>query len=480
MKRREFLTSLGWGALGFTLCPPGVGYGDVSRTRPNFILLLSDDQSWDGLSVQMDPAIGASRDSQIQTPHIAALARQSMRFTQAYASSPVCSPTRAAIQTGKSPAQLHWTKAAPNVDPRRGYRLITPQSLRDLPQSETTIAQLLRRAGYATAHYGKWHLGGGGPQNHGYDESDGNTSNRDAAAFKPPNPVDIFGMGQRAIAFMQRAAKTQTPFFIQLSYYALHYPQNALPETIAKYREKMPRFRERRAQRAAITENLDTGVGELLTAIDRMGLAANTYVIYMSDNGGGGGGRRRALRGGKGTLLEGGIRVPFIVRGPGIAPNSVSSVPIVAHDLLPTFCKLASVRQALPDMIEGGDISHLFTGGSAEVKRRFPGLAFHFPHYQEQSPQSALRLGDYKVIHNYEDASLQLFNLSDDPREMADISARMPQKAKALAEQLQHYLAAVKAQLPRANPHYDPGATFTEPRKTGKANRPTKRSTTTR
>ena len=223
---------------------------------------------------------------------------------------------------------------------------------------------MLKGAGYVTAHYGKWHLGGGGPKRHGYDESDGDTSNRDAAPFKAPNPVDIFGMGDRAVAFMEKPIRAKQPFYIQLSYHALHYPENALAETIAKYRRKMPGGREKEILRAAITENLDAGIGKLLKVIDRLGVAGNTYVIYMSDNGGGGGRGRRAersglsrpLSGGKGNLGEGGIRVPLIIRGPGVKEKTHCHVRVVGYDLFPTLCSLAGIRDPLPNGVDGGDV----------------------------------------------------------------------------------------------------------------------------
>jgi arylsulfatase A-like enzyme len=425
---------------------------DRPAARPNFILLLSDDQGWDGLSVPMDPAIPGSCSQYIDTPQIARLAEQGMRFTQAYASAPVCSPTRAAIQTGLSPAQLRWTTASPGVDPGTRYRLVPPRSARELGQQYVTIAELLRDAGYMTAHYGKWHLGGGGPQQHGYDASDGDTANRDAAPFKAPNPVDIFGMGQRAAAFMRSAAQAGKPFFIQMSYYALHYPENALPETIEKYRGRLPHAREKQIHQSAMTQNLDTGVGELLQAIHTLGLDDRTYVIYLSDNGDSG--RNGLLRGGKGTLLEGGLRVPFIVRGPGVKPNATCSEPVVSHDLLPTICRIASVKKALPEGIEGGDISHLFDGRTDPVMRRFPGITFHFPHYQGDSPCSAMRMGDHKIIHHYETQTRRIYNLRTDPGETRDVADADPELSNRLALQLKSNLDAVGAALPQANAQY--------------------------
>ncbi|MFM7845550.1 MAG: sulfatase-like hydrolase/transferase, partial [Planctomycetota bacterium] len=237
-----------------------------------------------GLSVAMHPEIKGSRGEYYHTPNLEKLAAQGMRFSAAYAPASVCSPTRISLQTGKSPAQLHWTKAAPA---ETGHKLIEPQLIKRIADSEVTIAELLRDAGYATAHYGKWHISGGGPERHGYDESDGDTGNEQAFKYKDPNPVDIVGMAERTAAFMKKNAAKKKPFFIQLSWNALHASQNANAATLAKYQNLMGSANSKQISIAAITEDLDTGVGKVLESIDQLGLARNTYVIYMSDNGAG-------------------------------------------------------------------------------------------------------------------------------------------------------------------------------------------------
>jgi arylsulfatase A len=311
----------------------------LGSDQPNIIFMLSDDQGWTETSVQMHPDIPNSKSDIVETPNLLKLAKQGMRFSQAYAPAPVCSPTRLSLQTGKSPAQNQWTKASRSYSAADGFKLIPPQSIRNIPDDELTIGELLQEAGYATAHYGKWHIAGGGPERHGYDESDGDTSNGDAAPHKGDNPVDIFGMGNRAAKFMQKNIKTDKPFFIQLSYHALHYPQNAKPATVAKYRKLMPNGDDRSVGRAAIGENLDEGIGLLMAKIDELGIAENTYVIYMSDNGGGGG--RNPISGGKGDVREGGIRVPLFIRGPGIEANSWSHEAVVGYDFYNTFAEWA-------------------------------------------------------------------------------------------------------------------------------------------
>lgn len=441
-----FLSGAGWAA-----------------AKPNIIFMLSDDQGWNGLSVAMHPDVPASRGANYNTPSLEKLAAQGMRFSAAYAPAPVCSPTRISLQTGKSPALLHWTKAAP---PETGRKLNEPILIKNIPASETTIGELLRQAGYATAHYGKWHIRGGGPGQHGYDEHDGDTGNEEAFRFKDPNPVDIFGMAGKAAAFMEKSKKAGKPFYIQLSWNALHAPGNALKATLAKYQ----RLGEgKNMERAAITEDLDTGVGMVMKSIDQLDLAGDTYVIYMSDNGAGGG--RGALAGGKGDLYEGGIRVPLIVRGPKVKANSWCHVRTVGYDLLPTFCEWSGISaSALPKGIEGGSIAPVVANaGVGTIKRPREELVFHFPHYQGDAPHSAIYMGNLKLIRFYEDNKTVLFDLSRDIAEKNDLSKQMPTETARLSRKLQDYLATVHAQMPTPNPQYDPKRAVTQPKK-GKKN----------
>ncbi|MFM8733765.1 MAG: sulfatase [Pirellulales bacterium] len=435
---------------------------------PNIILMLADDQGWNGTSVAMHPDLPASRSEIIQTPNLERLAARGMRFSNAYAPAPVCSPTRISLQTGKSPARLHWTKAAP---PEPGHKLLEPTLVKQIADTEVTIGELLRSAGYATAHYGKWHIAGGGPGRHGYDEHDGDTGNEQASGFTDPNPVDIFGMARRAEAFMDKNRRDGRPFFIQLSWNALHAPGNALRATLAKYAALTGAGpNDRRTTVAAISEDLDTGVGMVLDAVERLGLVDDTIVIYTSDNGAGGGGDRRAgLGGGKGSVWEGGIRVPFVVRGPGIAANSWCHVPVVGYDLLPTFCEWAGVpADSLPHDLDGGSIAAVLTGAGA-VKRPREELVFHFPHYQSgHAPHSAIRVGDLKLLQFYEDDSLKLFDLAADIGEQRDLAPHRVGDAAELRDRLERHLAALHAQLPTVNPQFDPNAPAEPPRRGGK------------
>lgn len=430
----------------------------VSLSNPNIVFLLSDDQDWTETSVQMHPDIPEAKSPHIQTPNLERFAAQGMRFSQAYAPAPVCAPTRISLQTGKSPAQMHWTKASRPYTAADGFKLIPPQNIRSIPDSEITIGERLQSAGYATAHYGKWHIMGGGPEKHGYDESDGETSNNDAAPHKGDNPVDIFGMGRRAADFMEKHFRAGKPFFIQMSYHALHYPENAKPATVEKYRKILTGASEKAIGRAAIAENLDEGVGLLLEKIEALGIAENTYVVYMSDNGGGGGGgsRSRPISGGKGDVREGGIRVPLIIRGPGIDANSWSHQAVVGYDLYNTFSELAGITAPMPANTEGGSFVHLLKGMEKPVKRPREELVFHFPHYQGDTPHSAILLGDYKLLHYYETGESQLYHLASDLKESNDLSQKIPEKAAELNQRLSNYLAAIGADLPASNPQFDP------------------------
>jgi arylsulfatase A-like enzyme len=434
-----------------------VGAGTVfADDRPNIILMIADDQGWDGLSVAMAPDVAAS--TLFHTPRLEVFAAQGRRFSNAYAPAPVCSPSRISIQCGRTPAALHWTKAAPA---ETGHRMIEPRITRAIPREAVTIGELLRGAGYATAHYGKWHLGGGGPGEHGYDEHDGDTGNEQAFAFTDPNPVDLFGMAERTEAFMRRSREVGKPFYVQLSWNALHAPGNALVASKAKYAKLAAGGSGKRAEVAAITEDLDTAVGMVLDAVDRLGLAGTTYVIYTSDNGAGGGGRRGGLSGGKGSVWEGGIRVPFIVRGPGIAAGSWCHLPVVGWDLLPTFCEFAEIPQGeIPREAEGGSLVDLFLDGDeGDIVRRREELVFHFPHYQSgHSPHAAIRIGNLKLIEFFEDSSLKLFDLAADPGERSDLAAERPKDAELLRRRLDNYLVSVDARMPTLDPTFDPTA----------------------
>lgn len=451
---------------------------DKSASPPNIILLLSDDQGWNGLSVSMHPTAFGARSSLIETPHLEKMAERGLRFSAAYSPASVCSPTRISLQTGRSPAALGWTKAGPGVRAPQNYPMVGAVSRRTIHSEETTIAEVLKKAGYATAHWGKWHLEGGGPEKHGYDVSDGNLGNEAAAKFKDPNPVDIFGMAERGIDFMEKQKKAKKPFFMQFSFHALHSPGNALEATVEKYKKKVRGGRERQAQRAAIAEDLDTGVGRILAAIEDLELTENTYVIYMSDNGSGGGGRGSLLGGGKGSLREGGIRVPLIIQGPGITADSWCDSQVVGFDLFPTFCEWAGVpKEKWPAELEGGSLVPLLkpkskgkTTAPASISRPREELVFHFPHYQSgDPPHSVIYLDGYKMFRFHDSGKTKLYAIDKDMAETNDLAPQMKEKVEALSLKLATYLESVGAKMPTKNLQYDPKKPSSDRTKRGRS-----------
>lgn len=448
--------------------PLSLSHTNVSAedTPPNIIFLLSDDQHWNETSVQMHPDHPASKSDVYQTPNLEKLASQGMRFSAAYAPAPVCAPTRISIQTGMSPAALHWCKIGPSRTASANTKLIPPVN-RNSIEKEATFPQFLQKAGYATAHFGKWNIDGGGPENYGYDVSDGNLSNEASDKFsEPDNPTDIFGMTSRAVQFMEQQKKANKPFYIQLSYLALHSVYHASPKNISKF-EKLGNYtRERDLQRRALTLDLDEGVGKLMQAIEELQLADNTIVIYMSDNGAQSMGNK-VISGSKGSLQEGGIRAVFIARGPQIPANSWSHERIVGYDLFPTFCKLAGVTEKLPTSLEGGDITPLLHGKPVQVERKQEGMVFHFPHYQNTAPASAIYHEEFKLIKDYETGNISLYNIDKDLSESNDLSKTQVKKATELKNLLEQQLKELDAQFPTINNSYDPSKPTAE-RKGGK------------
>ncbi len=425
--------------------------------KPNIVFILTDDMSWVGTSAEMVDGDSESKSDFYQTPNIEKLAEQGMRFSNAYSPASLCTPSRAAILTGKTPAELHMTTPG-GVATAQGYqKLIAPGHTTELPESETTIAEVLKEQGYATAHFGKWHLGRVSPGEHGFDEHDGATGNRCSGTDE--NPKDIFGITDRAIKFMNE--NKMQPFYLQLSHYAVHVPLQCLEKSKEKFSNARKGDRHSDVEFAAMTFDLDTSIGLLMEEIDTSGLAENTCVVLMSDNGGAATPRSSQnlpLTGGKGTLYEGGIRVPLIVRGPGIKAGSVCSESVTGCDLFPTFCEWAGFPT--PGKIEGASLVPLLAG-SGDFQRLEESLLFHYPHYGKgpmQKPQSAIIAGRYKLIRDLETGLLQMFDLAYDLSEEKNLAQKLPEKTAALEAKLDHRLKEVSAQMPSANPDYDPSA----------------------
>ncbi|MCX7045024.1 MAG: sulfatase [Candidatus Sumerlaeota bacterium] len=428
--------------------------------RPNFVFILGEGHGWSSLSVQMDAAVPESKSSFVRTPNCEKLAQGGMRFANFYAPSPRCTPSRAAFLTGKSPARLRMTFVGKGKKESGGNpngRVIAPDSSIELPTSETTIAELLKCAGYATAHFGKWHIGRVNPSQYGFDESDGPTNNAGPDNVANPHPKQLYGMTERGIDFMARQVTAGKPFYLHLSHYASRQDGDSSPGALAAVKAWGGAMNEREIAEAAATLDLDIAFGLVLKKIDELGIANNTYVIFTTDHGSPG--KNPPLAGGKGTVSEGGLRVPFIIRGPGIQPGACSRVRAIREDLFPTIAALAKISEPLPKGVEGGSlVSVLTNSGAGTVQRPREEFIVHFPHYDKDAigPASAILLGDFKLIRVYETGALRLFNIAQDPGERHDLAQKMPDKAKELNQRLTDYLSAMNAQMPKLNPNYDP------------------------
>ena len=425
----------------------------LAAKQPNFVIVLGEGHGWSSTSVQMDDAVPASKSADIVTPNLETLAQGGMRFANFYAASPRCTPSRAAIFTGKSPAALHMTFVGEGKADNRGAangRVIPPDCSIELPAGETTIAEFLKANGYATAHFGKWHVGRVDPSQHGFDESDGPTNNGGPDNVPNPHPKQLFGMTERGIDFMARQVKADKPFYLQLSHYAFRHGEGGRHET-AKPADSAP------SDPAQAEADLDTAFGMLLKKISELGIADNTYVIFTTDHGSPG--RNPPLAGGKGTVSEGGLRVPFIIRGPGIETGTCSHVRAEDEDIFPTVAALADITKPLPVGVEGGSLAAvLHNAGKGVVKRPREEFVVHFPHYDKDptGPASAILLGDFKLVRTYETGALRLYNIAQDSGERHDLAPEMPDKTKDLDARLTAYLESVHAQMPVPNPSYDP------------------------
>ena len=442
----------------------------AAAPQPNIVVIMADDLGWRDLH-------GYGND-QVDTPQLDQLAKEGMKFTQAYAASPVCTPTRAAMMTGQSPARLGITNHAPgNPDgfALPGSNLQEPQTVRHLALSYTTIAERLVAAGYATAHVGKWHLSHVARGEKAVAEIDlrpekqrfglnigGGSSGGPPSYFAPyRNPAMVDGkageylperLADEAIAFIRQ--HKSGPFFLNWWPYSVHYPMEAREDLIAKYRQrtaiKDPIY-------AAMIEAMDTAIGRFLKALDEAGLRENTLVLFKSDNGGYNG-DNRPLRGLKGMLYEGGIRVPWIVRWPGrVRPGAICDTPIISTDCYPTLLEAAGLPPTPNHSLDGRSLMPVFKE-SGELGRdtlfcRYPNYAFH----KLNRLGSALREGDFKLIHYYDTDELELYNLGQDIGETKNLASKSPELAQRLAAKLDAWLRDTGARLPvsRAKIEYE-------------------------
>lgn len=443
----------------------------ASSSKPNIIFVLTDDQGWTSSSVQMDPAIPNSKSDYYETPNLQRLASQGMRFSNAYSPAPLCSASRAAIFTGKSPAQVHFTELISATYPTGQYpayylgKDMTPPIPIPLLPELTTVAERLHEYApeYTTALLGKDHVGSNARQ-YGFDVHDFHMS-----GYQPEgkDPKKVFSTANRANAFMEQQVQNDAPFFLEISTLAPHVPYEYLDETFAHFNNKPRGARHNSAPYASSLYDFDTALGTILDKVDELGIADNTYIILTSDNGSTSIPRSNdPLTGAKGTLWEGGIRVPMIVRGPGVAAGSVSNVPVSGTDVFATVSALAGIAAPLDDLSESASLVPLLHNGGQlpegeSLSRAFgPNgeLFFHFPHYTGgTTPVSAVRDGDYKLMKFYgsqgQSDQFALFNLANSVTESTSLSSplnlasQMPEKVAEMRGKLEAWLTGVDASL---------------------------------
>jgi arylsulfatase A-like enzyme len=466
--------------LAVTVC----GWAQAPDARPrsplNVVLILVDDLGWTDL--------GCYGSTYYETPNIDCLSSQGTRFTNAYAACAVCSPTRAAVMTGRYPARLgvtDWIRArfqGSTVPPDgknpteyvggRSRRLLCPPNALWMESEEITIAEILNDAGYTTCHIGKWHLGFDDwyPDRQGFDVNIGGCDmGHPPSYFDPysnPRQGGIPTLPPReegeyltdreadeAVHFIR--AHADGPFFLYWAPYAVHTPLQAKAELTAKYEGKEP-TQHRNATYAAMIESVDDGVGRISRILEETGLAAQTLVIFSSDNGGLLGPTNNApLRSGKGYPYEGGIRVPLIVCWPRRTPaGSTCDEPVLSADFLPTICQAVGVQPPERRIIDGQSLLPLL-GGGASLDRE--AVFWHFPHYRGSDvvPYSIIRAGDWKLIKRYEGRMYELFDLRRDIGETNDLAESRPEVVHGLAGKLEAWLSSVGAKLPRPNPDWE-------------------------
>ena len=462
MHRRRFLQNILLGAAAvrasgvtFTCAAP--------KRRPNFVFFLIDDMGY--------ADIGCFGSTFYQTPHIDRLAAQGMRFTSGYAASPVCSPTRTSIMTGRNPARLHLTNYLvgqrwPEDSP------IEPVAWQHhLPHGEITIAEALKQANYVTAHIGKWHLGPTAefwPENQGFDVNIGGCQSGAPTDFFWPawgaNPP-IEGkqeseyltdrLTDEAVKFI--GDHRDLPFFLYLSHYAVHRPLQSRADYYEKYAAIAdPHNHQHNPHYAGMVQSIDDSVGRIVETLEQYGLADDTVIFFTSDNGGLSviegpntpATSNAPLRDGKGYLYEGGIREPWIVKWPGnVHPNSICDVPVISDDFFPTILEIAGVTSPQDRIIDGVSILPLLLGQD-RLKRQ--ALHWHYPHYSNQGgrPGAAIRAGAWKLIHWYEDDAVELYHLDEDIGESVNLAEDLPEKTEELGRLLHRWLDDVGAQIP--------------------------------
>lgn len=473
------------------LCAALAASSAFASEKPNIVLFYIDDWAWNGTPVPMDASMDNSRMPALQMPNLERLASQGMRFRNAYGS-PQCSPARASLQTGQSAPRSGFTvylgSREPYYDTKREYQrypLIPNVSDRELDEDAVTIAEALKPLGYTSAHVGKWHMRGD-PGKEGYVLHDGDTNNNpgntQAGMRRIPevvtDPKLMFSITEKAIGFMEKQVRNGTPFYLQISHYAMHAGRECLHETRKKYvnhplvqawyeeHNKNPETVNRKDDPAiwlGMGEDLDGRIGAVLDRIAELGIEGNTYVIVVGDNGY----RheelqlkpslKQPLHATKWWLWDGGLRVPMIVRGPGIEPGTSLAANVVNYDFLPTFVDWAGGDPEELQDIDGVSLAGYMAGEEPNEDFLKRNLYFHYPHYRNSVPHSAMISGSFKVLHFYDRPEIpMLFDVSADIGEVTNIAKNEPRTHKKMYDEMMHYLEEVGARFPKVNPEYDP------------------------
>mgnify|MGYP002338680966 FL=1 len=445
--------------------------------RPNVVVILIDDLGY----TDVNP-LSPRADQYYETPHITRLAGQGMTFTNAYTNAANCAPSRAALMSGQAyPRQPVYTVNSGARGDAEDRRLVPAENETTLPLEKHTIAERLRRAGYATAFMGKWHLGAppeAGPRQQGFEVNVGGTAaghpSWDGGYFRPNNNPAIGDaedgeyltdyLFRKAVDYIRR--HKGEPFYLQLSPYSVHTPLQAPDGRVAHYTKKTPVDGHNNPTYAAMIESVDRGVGRVMRTLRELGLRENTIVIFYSDNGGLGGYRsiglenngitdNAPLRGGKGSFYEGGIRVPLIVRWPGVVrPGTTTDEPVIGTDLYPTLLEATGAQPPADYPLSGTSVLPVLNDASAELGRE--SLYWHFPGYLQAygpglwrtSPVSVIRAGDWKLLKFYEENRVELYNLAEDLGETVDLADQRPEKREELLGRLNDWLQARDAPLP--------------------------------
>ncbi|MEX2215755.1 MAG: sulfatase [Phycisphaeraceae bacterium] len=448
--------------------------------KMNVIIILVDDWGWTDA--------GYAGSKLYETPHMDRLAARGTRFTNAYAACTVCSPTRAAMLTGKYPARTHITDWIHGHN-KPNAKLKPPQWTELLPREETTIAEAVKPLGYATVHIGKWHLGDkneGYPDAHGFDRNLGGYERGQPPSYHAPYRIPTLEEGKPGEYLTDREASEackfidanrEKPFLLYLPHYCVHTPLQAKKEKVEKYQAKIAKMKEdgtlgkqQHAVYAAMIESLDEALGAIMAKLQETKLAERTVIFLTGDNGGltlNKATDNSPARAGKGSAYEGGVRVPLVVYWPGVTkPGSVCDEPVITQDIFATAIEITGTTDPRGSAgVDGLSLTPVLKDSSAKLNR--DAIYWHYPHYHPggATPYAAIRARDWKLIEWYEDDRVELYNLIDDIGESKDSAKANPDKAASLTKQLHAWQKSVGAQMPVPNPNHDPSGETAKPDK---------------